>query len=77
MQMKAVAICFKPYLKPEEACIFLNLESTQLRKLTADLQIFKTNAGYFRREDLLKVAEGYQGNGITEAAKRLIIRSKK
>ena len=30
--MKAVAICFKPYLKPEEAMIYCNLGRTQLTK---------------------------------------------
>jgi hypothetical protein len=76
MQMKVVAICFKPYLKQEEACIFLNIESTQLRKLTTDLQVFKTNGGYCKREDLEKIAEGYQGYAVTNAAKRLLLKIK-
>jgi hypothetical protein len=30
--MKAVAICHKPFLKPEEAMIYCNLGRTQLSK---------------------------------------------
>jgi len=28
--MKAIALCFKPYLKPEEAMIYTNLGRTRL-----------------------------------------------
>lgn len=28
--MKAIALCFKPFLKPEEACIYCNIHRTQL-----------------------------------------------
>ena len=28
--MQAIALCFKPFLKPEEACIYTNLGRTQL-----------------------------------------------
>ena len=30
--MKAIAICHKPYLKPEEAMVYCNLGRTQLAK---------------------------------------------
>jgi hypothetical protein len=30
--LKAIAICFKPYLEPEEAMIYCNLGRTQLEK---------------------------------------------
>jgi hypothetical protein len=68
LKMKAIAICFKPFLKPEEACIYLNIGSTQLRKLCDNMQVFKTDGGYYRKEDLDKVAQGFQGNKITAAA---------
>jgi len=29
MMMRVIAICFKPYLKPEEALIYCNLERTR------------------------------------------------
>lgn len=30
--VKAIAICYKPYLKPEEAMVYCNLGHTQLAK---------------------------------------------
>ena len=50
--MKAVAICFKPYLKPEEAMIYCNLGRTQLAKKCEEFGIYKNNSGYFKREQL-------------------------
>ena len=50
--MKAITICFKPYLKPEEAMIYCNLEHTQFGKRTTAFGIYKNNAGYFKREEL-------------------------
>jgi hypothetical protein len=52
MVMKAISICFKPYLKPEEAMIYCNLERTQLSKRTAAFGIYKNDSGYFKREEL-------------------------
>lgn len=56
--MKAVAICFKPFLKPEEAMIYCNLERTQLSKKLEAMGIFKTASGYYRREDLDRMMSG-------------------
>jgi len=56
--MKAVAICHKPYLKPEEAMIYCNLGHTQLAKKLFESGIFKTSAGYYKREDLDQMMAG-------------------
>ena len=50
--MKAISICFKPYLKPEEAMIYCNLGRTQLTKKCEENGIFKNQNGYFKRSDL-------------------------
>lgn len=42
LTMKAIAICFKPYLKPEEAIIYCNLGRTQLASRCAESGVFKT-----------------------------------
>ena len=56
--MKAVAICFKPYLKPEEAQIYCNLGRTQLAKRCGEFLIFKNDSGYYKREDLDRMMSG-------------------
>lgn len=50
--LKGVAICFKPFLKPEEAMIYCNLGHTQLAKKLSEFGILKTTSGYYRKEDL-------------------------
>lgn len=56
--MKAVALCFKPYLKPEEAQIYCNLERTQLAKRCEEHLVFKNESGYYKREDLDRIMSG-------------------
>ncbi|HTR29921.1 MAG TPA: hypothetical protein VMH27_11670 [Puia sp.] len=56
--MKGVALCYKPYLKPEEAMIYCNLEHTQLAKRLGEYGVFKTNSGYYKREDLDRMMAG-------------------
>ena len=56
--LKAIAICFKPYLKPEEAMIYCNLGRTQLTKKCEQYGIFKNINGYYRKEDLDLVLSG-------------------
>ena len=56
--MKAVAICHKPYLKPEEAMIYCNLGRTQLAKKCDEFRVYKNNSGYFKREELDKMMSG-------------------
>jgi len=50
--MKAVVICHKPFLKPEEALIYCNLGRTQLAKKCDEFGVYKNNNGYFTREEL-------------------------
>lgn len=50
--MKGVAICHKPFLKPEEAKVYCNLEHTQLNKRLREFGINKTLSGYYKREEL-------------------------
>ena len=52
MVMRAVAICYKPYLKPEEAMIYCNLGRSQLAKKCDEDGIVKNANGYFKKEDL-------------------------
>ncbi|MEO7121164.1 MAG: hypothetical protein ABIY62_08705 [Ginsengibacter sp.] len=56
--MKAIAICYKPYLKPEEAMIYCNLGRTQLTKKCEEYGIFKNNNGYYKKEDLDLILSG-------------------
>ena len=55
--MKAVALCFKKHLKPEEAMIYCNLGRTQLAKKCEQLGIYKNAAGYYLREQLDHIFE--------------------
>lgn len=50
--LKAVSICFKPFLKPEEAMIYCNLGRTQLAKKLNESGIYKNSSGYYKKEDL-------------------------
>ena len=56
--MKAIAICFKPYLKPEEAMIYCNLGRTQLAKKFEEYGIFKNKNGYYKKEHLDLILSG-------------------
>ena len=56
--MKSIAICFKPFLKPEEAMIYCNLGNTQLNKRCAEFGIYKTPTGYYKRDDLDLILAG-------------------
>ena len=68
--MRAIAICFKPFLKPEEALIYCNLGRTQFAKKCDEFKIYKTNSGYYKREDLDQMLLG-QPSPFIEAAKKL------
>ena len=56
--MKAIAICYNPYLKPEEAMIYCNLGRTQLAKKCGEYGIFKHNNGYYKKDDLDLILSG-------------------
>jgi len=58
--MKAVVICYKPYLKPEEAMIYCNLGRTQLAKKCEEYGILKNNNGYYKKDDLDLILSGAQ-----------------
>jgi hypothetical protein len=68
--MKAVAICHKPFLKPEEAMIYCNLGRTQLSKKCDEFGVYKNNSGYFSRQELdLMMAGG--DSLLTKALKKI------
>jgi hypothetical protein len=56
--MRAVALCFKPYLKPEEALIYCNLGRTQFAKKCEEFAICKTQNGYYKREQIDSMMAG-------------------
>jgi len=68
--MRAIALCFKPYLKPEEALIYCNLGRTQFAKRCEEFGVYKNNAGYFKKEDLDRMLSG-EPPPFIEAAKKL------
>jgi hypothetical protein len=73
--MKAIALCFKPYLKPEEALIYCNLERTQFAKKCEEYSVYKNNSGYFAKEDLDRMLSG--ATSVTEKAAALTIAPKR
>lgn len=58
LTLKAIAICFKPFLKPEEAMIYCNLGHTQLLLKTKQFGVYKNDNGYYKREELDKMMAG-------------------
>ena len=56
--MKAISICFKPFLKTEEALIYCNLGRTQFAKKCDENCVYKNNNGYYKREELDKMMDG-------------------
>jgi hypothetical protein len=56
--MRAVALCFKPFLKPEEALIYCNLGRTQFAKKCEEYSVNKTNSGYYKKEDIDRMLSG-------------------
>jgi hypothetical protein len=55
IKREAVTICYKDYLKPEEALIYTNLGRTRFAEKCAEYSIEKTPAGYYNREDLIRM----------------------
>jgi len=70
--MRAIALCFKPFLKPEEALIYCNLGRTQFAKNCEEFGVYKNDAGYYKREEIDKMLSGEQ-SPFSEAAKNLKI----
>jgi hypothetical protein len=56
--MRAIALCFKPFLKPEEALIYCNLGRTQFAKKCEHFGVYKNDAGYFKREEIDRMLAG-------------------
>lgn len=69
--MKAVAICFKPYLKPEEAQIYCNLGRTQLAKRCEEHVVFRNESGYYKREELDMMMSG-QASLLSKTSKVML-----
>jgi hypothetical protein len=68
--MRAVALCFKPYLKPEEALIYCNLGRTQFAKKCEEFGIGKTSNGYYKKEQLDKMLSGAE-SPLLETIKKM------
>ena len=65
-----MAICLKPYLKPEEAMIYCKLGRTQLAKKCEEYGIFKNKNGYFKKEELDLILSG-SASTYEEKAKKM------
>lgn len=68
--MRAIAICYKSHLKPEEAMIYCNLGRTQLAKKCEEYGIYKNNNGYYSKSDLDLILSGAPTK-IEEAVKKI------
>ncbi|MEJ0080902.1 MAG: hypothetical protein WDM78_08140 [Puia sp.] len=68
--LKGIALCYKPYLKPEEAMIYCNLGHTQLAKRLGEFSIYKSASGYYKRDDLDMMMAGITSK-IQEGVKRM------
>jgi hypothetical protein len=69
--MKAVALCLKSHLKPEEAMIYTNLERTRLALKCKEYGIYKNSNGYYSREDLDLILSGAPSK-LDEELKNLV-----
>ncbi|GEP89674.1 hypothetical protein SAMN05660909_02183 [Chitinophaga terrae (ex Kim and Jung 2007)] len=67
--MRAIALCFKPFLKVEEALIYTNLGRTQFSRRCEEFGIAKNSSGYFKREELHVMMSGEPSPLIAAAAK--------
>lgn len=67
--MRAIAICFKPFLKPEEALIYCNLGRTQFAKKCDEFGIYKNGMGYYKREVIDKMLAGEMPTVVETATK--------
>lgn len=56
--MRAIALSFKPFLKPGEACIYTNLGHTQFAKRCEELGVYKNSNSYYKKEDIDKMLAG-------------------
>ena len=56
--VKGVVICYKPFLKPAEAMLYCGLGHSQLAKRLAEYGVYKTESGYYKREELDRMMAG-------------------
>jgi len=56
--MRAVTICFKPFLKVEEALLYTNLGRTQFAKKCEEAGVYKNSSGYYDREEINRMLAG-------------------
>jgi hypothetical protein len=56
--IKAIALCFKEWLKPEEAHIYTNLERTGLAARCKEYGIKPNRNGYYWKTDLDLILSG-------------------
>ena len=56
--MRAIALCFKRFLKPEEASILCNLGRTQMAKKFEEFGIYKSETGYYSRDEIEDMQSG-------------------
>ncbi|NLU91363.1 hypothetical protein [Chitinophaga sp. Ak27] len=56
--MRAIALCFKPFLKPEEAQVYTNLGKSQLAKKAQEMGVYRNVSGYYKREELDTLMNG-------------------
>ena len=73
VMMRAVALCYKPFLKPEEALIYTNLARTQFAKKCGEYGVYKTDSGYYKKEELDRMMAGERSSN-TQAAKNLKVK---
>lgn len=69
--MRAIAICFKEYLKPEEALILTDLKRTQFAVKCEEYGIYKNQNGYYSRSDLNQILSGSPARSIQDAVRKL------
>jgi len=55
---KAVVMCNKPFLKPDEAMLYCNLKRSQFLKRCKAFGICKNEGGYYERDALNKMLSG-------------------
>lgn len=67
LAMKAISMCFRPYLKPEEAYIYTNLERTRFQTRCEEFGIYKNAAGYYKRDDLDDMMSGAPSRLLAKA----------
>lgn len=55
---KAVLMCNKPFLKPDEAMLYCNLKRSQFLKKCKAFGVAKNEGGYYVREELNMMLSG-------------------